>query len=138
MLIENKNFSNKEMYIQKREICTPYKQLCVIKEMRYGREKITKAGKKIITSKSIEERNAALELINDWRANHLHPLNVMKNGLIRILKKHRVKPILISQRLKRLTSIEYKLDLNESMGLGGMQDIGGYRAVVKDTKDLFK
>jgi putative GTP pyrophosphokinase len=106
--------------------------------MRYSRKKITKAGKKIMTSKSIEERNAALELINDWRANHLHPLNVMKNGLIRILTKHRVKPILISQRLKRLTSIEYKLDLNESMGLGGMQDIGGYRAVVKDTKDLFK
>lgn len=106
--------------------------------MKYSRKRITKAGKKIMTSKSIEERNAALELINDWRSNHLHPLNVMKNGLIRLLNQYKIKPILISQRLKRLTSIEYKLDLNTTMGLGGMQDIGGYRAVVKDTKDLFK
>lgn len=62
----------------------------------------------------------------------------MKNSLVRLLKKHKVEPLIISQRLKRLVSIEYKLDLNESMGLGGMQDIGGYRAVLKDTKDLFR
>lgn len=106
--------------------------------MLYSKKKISKAGKKLISSKSIEERNIALELINSWRANHLQPLNVMKNSLLRILKKIKVEPLIVSQRLKRLTSIEYKLDLNEKMGLGGMQDIGGYRAVVKDTKDLFK
>ena len=38
--------------------------------------------------------------------------------------------------MKRLTSIIYKLDLNPKMGLGGMQDIGGYRVVLKDVKDL--
>ena len=106
--------------------------------MKYSRKQITKSGKILLTSKSIEERNDALELINDWRANHLHPLNVMKNALLRLLGKNKIEPLIISQRLKRLTSIEYKLDLNENMGLGGMQDIGGYRAVVKDTKDLFK
>ncbi|MGJ8716590.1 MAG: RelA/SpoT domain-containing protein [Maribacter stanieri] len=106
--------------------------------MKYSRKQITKAGKILLTSKSNEERNDALELINDWRANHLHPLNVMKNALLRLLGKNKIEPLIISQRLKRLTSIEYKLDLNENMGLGGMQDIGGYRAVVKDTKDLFK
>jgi hypothetical protein len=37
-----------------------------------------------------------------------------------------------------LTSIEYKLDLNKNMALGGMQDIGGFRIVVKDTKDLVR
>lgn len=66
------------------------------------------------------------------------PLNVMKNSLVRLLNKNKIVPILISQRLKRLASIEYKLDLNINMGLGGMQDIGGYRAVLKDTKDLMK
>ncbi len=106
--------------------------------MKYSRKQITKAGKILLTSKSNEERNDALELINDWRSNHLHPLNVMKNALLRLLGKNKIEPLIISQRLKRLTSIEYKLDLNENMGLGGMQDIGGYRAVVKDTKDLFK
>jgi len=106
--------------------------------MKFSKNQITKAGKILITSKSIEERNKALDLLNEWRGNHLHPLNVMKNSLLRILKDNRITPILVSQRLKRLSSIEYKLDLNENMGLGGMQDIGGYRAVVKDTKDLFK
>lgn len=62
----------------------------------------------------------------------------MKNALLRITDKHNIEPILVSQRLKRLTSIEYKLDLNEKMGLGGMQDIGGFRTVLKDTKDLDK
>lgn len=32
----------------------------------------------------------------------------------------------------------YKLDLNPSMGLGGMQDIGGCRVVLKDVEDLNK
>ena len=106
--------------------------------MRFTKSQITEAGKTLLTSKIIEERNSALEIINEWRTDHLYPLNVMRNALVRILEKNNISVHLISQRLKRLTSIEYKLDLNENMGLGGMQDIGGYRAVVKDTKDLFK
>ncbi|REE24426.1 RelA/SpoT family protein [Winogradskyella pacifica] len=106
--------------------------------MTFSKKEISKAGLLILSSKSIEARNTALEKINEWRANHLHPLNVMKNALLRITEKQNIEPILVSQRLKRLTSIEYKLDLNESMGLGGMQDIGGFRAVLKDTKDLAK
>ncbi len=103
-----------------------------------SKKQITNAGKILITSKSQDEINEAMELINIWRANHMHPLNVMKNSLFRLLVKHKIVPVLISQRLKRLVSIIYKLDLNENMGLGGMQDIGGYRAVLKDTKDLIK
>lgn len=106
--------------------------------MTFSKKEISKAGQLILSSKKVEERNEALEKINKWRANHLHPLNVMKNALLRITDKQKIEPILVSQRLKRLTSIEYKLDLNEKMGLGGMQDIGGFRAVLKDTKDLFK
>jgi len=106
--------------------------------MRFTKSQITKAGKTLLSSKSIEDRNIALELINEWRTDHLYPLNVMRNALARILDKNKIPVHLISQRLKRLTSIEYKLDLNENMGLGGMQDIGGYRAVVKDVRNLFK
>lgn len=106
--------------------------------MILSRKKITKAGKILLTSKTQEERNSALELINTWRTNHLHPLNVMKNSLLRLFNKSAIEPLIVSQRLKRLVSIEYKLDLNENMGLGGMQDIGGYRAVLKDTKDLLR
>lgn len=106
--------------------------------MKYSKKEITRAGIIILTSKSEEEINQAHLKINDWRTSHLQPLKVMKRSLMKILTKKGIEPYLISQRLKRLTSIEYKLDLNPNMGLGGMQDIGGYRAVLKDVKDLKK
>jgi len=106
--------------------------------MRYSRKEITKAGNIILTSKSEKEINDALNKINIWRTNHLEPLKVMKRRLVRLLNKNSIIPILISQRLKRLRSIEAKLELNPQMGLGGMQDVGGYRAVLKDVKDLNK
>ncbi|WP_034893742.1 RelA/SpoT domain-containing protein [Gillisia sp. Hel_I_29] len=106
--------------------------------MKYSRKEITRAGNVLLASKSEDEINIALNKINIWRTNHLQPLKVMKRRLMKVLDKNKIEPHLISQRLKRLTSIEYKLDLNPSMGLGGMQDIGGYRAVLKDVKDLKK
>lgn len=106
--------------------------------MNYSKKEITRAGKILVSSKSEHEVNEALDLINKWRSDHFHPLRVMKNALLRLLKNKKIEPILVSQRLKRLNSIIYKLDLNENMGLGGMQDIGGYRAVLKDVKDLNK
>lgn len=106
--------------------------------MIISKKQITKAGSVLLTSKSQEEITQAIDLINKWRASHMYPLNVMKGTLIKLLRKNKIIPVLISQRLKRLVSITYKLDLNPSMGLGGMQDIGGYRAVLRDTKDLLK
>lgn len=106
--------------------------------MKPSKTQITKAGKSLISSKLPEERNQALELINEWRTNHLYPLTLMRNAHAKLLKKNTIEPFLVSQRLKRLTSIEYKLDLNKNMALGGMQDIGGFRIVVKDTKDLMR
>lgn len=106
--------------------------------MKPSKTQITKAGKTLLSSKLPEERNQALELINEWRTNHLYPLTLMRNTLAKLLDKNNIEPFLVSQRLKRLTSIEYKLDLNRNMALGGMQDIGGFRIVLKDTKDLIK
>src|SRR5690606_12597134 len=85
--------------------------------MKYSRKQISKAGNTLLTSKSEDEINDALILINDWRTNHLQPLKVMKRRLVKLLENNKISPILISQRLKRLTSIEYKLDLNPQMGL---------------------
>lgn len=89
-----------------------------------------------MTSKSSKEIEDALNIINKWRTSHLLPLIILKNKLLRTLKENNIEPNLVSQRLKRLSSIEYKLDLNPSMGLGGMQDIGGFRSVLKDVQDL--
>ena len=106
--------------------------------MIYSRNQINKAGLTLITSKSKDDVNLALDIINTWRTNHLHPLKILKNGMMKILEQNNINPVLVSQRLKRLSSIIYKLDLNNNMGLGGMQDIGGYRVVLKDVKDLNK
>jgi len=104
--------------------------------MLHSRKKISKAGEILMSSKSVRERNEALLIINEWRTSHVLPLLNRKNSLLRLMNKHKVEAVIASQRLKRLTSIEYKLDLNVNMGLGGMQDIGGYRVVVKDVADL--
>lgn len=104
--------------------------------MIYSRKQVSKAGETLLTSKLDDEREIALMVINSWRTSHLYPLGVLKNNLLKLLSKHEISPTLVSQRLKRLTSIEYKLDLNPNMRLGGMQDIGGYRAVLDDAKDL--
>tara|TARA_R110002049_G_scaffold184970_1_gene353214 strand:+ start:248 stop:1285 length:1038 start_codon:yes stop_codon:yes gene_type:complete len=104
--------------------------------MKYSRKRITKEGQRLLSSKSNDEVNNALSIINEWRTSHLHPLHVLKNAIIRLLVKNEIIPYLVSQRLKRITSIEYKLDLKPDMGLGGMNDIGGVRIVVKDSKQL--
>ncbi len=106
--------------------------------MTYSKNEITRAGNILLSSKIEDERDLAYLKINDWRTNHLQPLRVIKKKIINILGKHKITPFLVSQRLKRLTSIIYKLDLNPNMGLGGMQDIGGCRVVLKDVKELEK
>lgn len=104
--------------------------------MKYTRNQINKAGNIILTSKNSEEVNKAIDLINDWRTSHLIPLNILGSKILQILKGNKIKPIFTSQRIKRLTSIEYKLDLNPEMGLGGINDIGGFRIVLDNVKTL--
>ena len=98
--------------------------------MKYGRHQIDKAGETILSSKNQDEVSNAIEKVNDWRTLHLPALDALQNTLIPLLKKKKVSIDFTSRRLKRLTSILYKLDINPEMKLGGMQDIGGLRIVV--------
>lgn len=106
--------------------------------MKYTRNQINRAGEAIMTAKTKEEVDKAIEIVNEWRSNHLEPLHALGKEVIKILDDNKIKTMFTSQRLKRLTSIQYKLDLNESMKLGGMQDIGGFRVVLKDVETLKK
>lgn len=106
--------------------------------MKYGRHQIDKAGDILISSKNTEEVSTAIEKINDWRTLHLPALDALQNTVIPLLEKKGIKIVLQSRRLKRLTSIQYKLDLNPDMKLGGMQDIGGLRIVVPDVDNLLQ
>lgn len=82
-----------------------------------------------------DEREAALEILNNWRAAHSFPLNTLQVGL-----RKRARAIyahaLIAQRLKRVPSILQKLVRFRHMKLSRMQDIGGCRAVVDTTTQV--
>jgi hypothetical protein len=81
------------------------------------------------------EFDEALDVINNWRSSHSFPLNTFQTGL---RKKARGldSTALVAQRLKRLSSIELKLELIPNMKLSRMQDIGGCRAVVRDVPSV--
>ena len=85
-----------------------------------------------------ETVNHAIDKLNDWRSLHLIPLDVLQQRISDFLDINNIHPFLISRRLKRLTSIQYKLDINPEMGLGGMQDIGGLRVVVNTVDELLR
>ena len=109
----------------------------VWKKLRYSKNEINKAGAILKNKKSSEEEiNKAIEVLNNWRAIHSYPLHIFQMTLRNVSKKED-KDSLISQRLKRATSIINKLNRKyegrePSMQLSQMQDIAGCRAIVKN------
>ena len=106
--------------------------------MKYGRNQINKAGDILLTSSNEEEVSRIIEIINDWRTLHLPALDDLQSTIIPILEKGKIQIQSLSRRLKRLSSIQNKLDRNPEMKLGGLQDIGGLRIVVSTMSTLNK
>lgn len=84
-----------------------------------------------------QEWDEALTVINNWRASHGYPLLAMRMALRGRAKKVDDRAI-IAQRLKRLSSIQVKLERNPHMALSQMQDIGGCRAVVGTVRHVHR
>lgn len=96
-----------------------------------SRAKIDAAGKTLIsTTASAAEKDEALAIINNWRSSHSFPLNSF-HVTLRDRAKRVDASFVTAQRLKRLSSIEAKLQRFDKMLLSRMQDIGGCRAVLK-------
>lgn len=108
----------------------------------HSRAVVNKAARDYVSGNLVwgAELNAALDIINNWRSAHSFPLNTFAVRLRR--KGHEIDPeCLIAQRIKRLSSIEHKLDRFPKLPLSQMQDIGGCRAVmstVEKVQDLVK
>lgn len=101
-----------------------------------SKKAVGRAGDVLLTGQtSTEEYDAALGVINNWRASHLYPLQAIKNTLADRARKIDKTSITV-QRLKRLQSIETKLRLLGNSRLGGMQDIGGCRAIMKSVAQV--
>lgn len=75
-------------------------------------------------------------VINNWRSSHSYPLQVIKMTL-RGRSKKIDKQAIVAQRIKRLSSIELKLQRNLNMKLSQMQDLGGCRAILATPRQVF-
>lgn len=97
---------------------------------KYSKSEINKAGSIIANSYSTQkERDNALIILNNWRAAHAYPLQVICSNL-----RLRNPNAIVVQRLKRLESITGKIERFPYMSLYRMQDLGGCRVIV-DTID---
>ena len=83
--------------------------------MKYGRHQIDKAGEIIMSSKNNEDYDNAMLKINEWRTLHLPALDTLQKELLSLLNPNKTDIFLTSRRLKRITSILYKLDINPEM-----------------------
>ena len=104
-------------------------------EVRYTRSQVKMAGKIYISDISTErEKDGALVLINNWRASHSYPLQIIYMHL----RRNTDEQTIVARRLKRLQSIEQKLRRFPNMSLTTMQDIGGCRVIVNSIPDVYK
>lgn len=99
----------------------------------YSKNQINKAGKIFVSSNSTqEEKEQALTIINNWRASHAYPLQVICSNLRRSYPN-----AIVVQRLKRLESITGKIERFPEMQLYKMQDLGGCRVIVDSIDQVY-
>lgn len=103
-------------------------------ELKYSKKAVNRAGSALL-SDAKDSHDEAKEVLDNWRACHVAPLNRFQASL-----RSRLSRIdggaLVSQRLKRTPSILAKLDRISGMKLARMQDIGGIRTVAKNMKKV--
>lgn len=100
---------------------------------KYTKSEINKAGKIIADSSSTpKEREEALIILNNWRAAHVYPLQVICSNL-----RQKNPDAIVVQRLKRLESITGKIQRFPEMQLYKMQDLGGCRVIVDTIEQVY-
>lgn len=97
--------------------------------MRVSNTAVRKAGLSLKNNSTTKED---LDTISTFRSNHIQLMKM----LVKTISKKLPKPLFIARRLKRLSSIQTKLQRFEGMCLDRMQDIGGVRAVFKNNNEV--
>ncbi len=101
---------------------------------KYTKYEINKAGKIIADPFSTpKEREEALVILNNWRAAHAYPLQVICSNL-----RQKNPNAIVVQRLKRLESITGKIQRFPEMQLYKMQDLGGCRVIVDTIEQVYE
>lgn len=116
------------------------KEMSPTEQRLYSPSQITRAGKILrnLANSSEEELSWAFDVLDNFRALHVEPLNVFQNTLRKRLNKLSIKHYIVAQRIKRKPTILEKLQRLSSMRLDQMDDIGGIRAIVSNMSDLEK
>lgn len=108
----------------------------------FSKERVKKAGALLAQHHDLEssspELEEALQILSNWRSSHNYPLNTFQANLRAKLSRLGLEEVTVAQRLKRISSIINKLQLNPNMSLSRMQDIGGLRAVVSTVSEVEK
>jgi hypothetical protein len=104
---------------------------------QYTPEQIDAAGQALIGMINGEPwvYEDALGVINNFRSSHSFPLNTFQVGL-RKRTKSLDRNSLVAQRIKRLSSIDAKLQRFGWLRLSQMLDIGGCRAVMNNVRSV--
>jgi len=103
---------------------------------KYTKGQVDAAGRTLVREDATaEETQQALAVVGNWRAIHAFPLNTFQMRL-RASAAAVYENALVAQRLKRLSSIEFKLKRFPDMNLARMQDIGGCRAVLRNPAEV--
>jgi putative GTP pyrophosphokinase len=104
-----------------------------------SKKQINRAGKYLKDTPPFTtlEFKQAFEIAEKWRACHAYPINTFQSTLRYKLRKFQGSPI-VAQRLKRMPTIIDKLNRFPDMQLTTMQDIGGLRAILEKTEDVYR
>lgn len=98
-----------------------------------SKNQVRKAGENVRDDKATNEDYKTISL---WRSKHISIMTAMVNAINRKLKVNNLKAIIVARRLKRLSSIEFKLKRFPNMKFDTMQDIAGVRVVFKELQQV--
>lgn len=102
----------------------------------YSRRQIALAGDTLrhADEATDDELFEAIVTVDGWRASHALPLGRVNAGLRYYVRKVGVASPEVTQRLKRFATIADKLQRQPRMVLSRMEDIGGVRAILPESK----
>lgn len=107
---------------------------------KYSGKQVIRAGEDFLSDEVFKDRDtfdSAMDVLSYWRFQHEVPLEKALSVLQRETKA-KDKTAIFAKRLKRYISIVAKLRRFPKMKLKNMQDIGGCRAIVSNTKKLYQ
>lgn len=106
---------------------------------KYSGKQVIKAGEQLAKYETLNDKmfQDAFDVLSFWRFTHEIPLERAIN-LLKKIASNKDKSAIFAKRLKRYISIVLKLRRFPEMKLKNMQDIGGCRAIVSNTKRVYQ